>query len=766
MKFNFFKARLSRHIGFWVIVSVVLIEAIILIPSYLVQEGRQLAQLEHFGFITISPIVRLAESSTSTSELLSMAERVTAGSRVVGGTIYRAKDDQLLGVFGETPELTLPAMQGHDIVRFSSRDGHRYDVGWSAAQLQGAYHVIGRLDASPVRQELRAYIGRVSLLVIIIVAFVTTGTMLAVGVTVITPILRLRNDMLTAGNGGSSEHFYSRSVKRNDELGDVMTAFNSMFDQIVTRTAKLSATNELLQQEIAERKRAEEAAEAANQAKSTFLANMSHELRTPLNAIIGYSEMLMEDAEDEGQEDFIPDLDRIHAAGRHLLTLINDILDLSKVEAGKMELYLETFDVANMIEEVVSTVQPLTEKKGNTLKVCCADNFGTMHADLTKVRQALFNLISNACKFTERGIITLDVTHETVKGAEWVTYSVGDTGIGMTKEQMGKLFQAFTQADVSTTRKFGGTGLGLMLSKRFCQMMDGDIAVESESGVGTTFTIRLPAEVVECKTEPAPVAEQKAKSVLKGASTVLVIDDDPNTRDLMQRFLSKDGFRVETASEGEEGLQRARELCPDAITLDVLMPKMDGWTVLTALKADPELADIPVIMLTIVDDKNMGYTLGAADYMSKPFDRKHLVALLQKYRTTPSGASVLVVEDDSDARKILRRMLEKEGWAVIEAENGRAALERVADFPPELILLDLMMPEMDGFQFVAELRRHEAWRSIPIVVVTAKDLTAEDRLKLNGYVEKILQKGSYSREVLLAEVRDLVKTAVHREPNG
>jgi len=752
MKVNFFKARLSRHIGFWVIVSVLLIEAIIL----------QLAQLEHFGFITVSPIVRMADSATTASELLSSAELVRAGSRVVGGAIYRAEDGQLLGMFGEPPELTLSAMQGRDVVRVISQDGLRYDVGWSAAKFQGAYHVIGRLDASSVRQELRAYVGRIILFVIIIVAFVTAGTMLAVGATVITPILRLRNDMLTAGSEGNSEKFYSRSVKRNDELGDVMAAFNSMFDQIVSRTAKLSTANEQLQREIGERKRAEEAAEAANQAKSTFLANMSHELRTPLNAIIGYTEMLMEDAEDLDQEDFIPDLQRVHTSGKHLLVLINDILDLSKIEADKMEMYLETFYISSMIEHVVSTIQPLVDKHANTLKVHCDDDLGTMHTDLTKVRQVLFNLLSNACKFTEQGTISLDVARDLNDGVGWLTFSVCDTGIGMTSEQMGKLFQAFSQVHACTGSSYGGTGLGLVISKRFCQMMGGDISVDSEYGVGSTFTIQLPAGPKFREKEPVALAVHRVEPMPEGASIVLVIDDDPIVLDLMERHLSKEGFRVETASGGEEGLKLAGQLHPDAITLDVIMPSMDGWAVLSALKANPELTDIPVIMSTIVDDKNKAYTLGATDYLIKPINRDRLVSILQKHRRDLPHFEVLVVEDDAETRELLRRMLEKDGCTVTEAENGRVALERITDTQPALILLDLMMPEMDGFQFVTELRKHKVWRSIPVVVITAKDITPQDRLRLNGYVEKILQKGAYTREELLDEVRDFVVACVHQ----
>jgi signal transduction histidine kinase/DNA-binding response OmpR family regulator len=520
----------------------------------------------------------------------------------------------------------------------------------------------------------------------------------------------------------------------------------------------LEAQNERLNESNLEIARALQAAEAATQAKSAFLANMSHELRTPLNAIIGYSEMLQEEATDLGYADFLPDLQRIQAAGQQLLGLINDILDLSKIEAGKMDLFLETFDIATMIQDVVTTIGLLVQKNANTLEVRCAADLGPMRADLTKVRQALFNLLSNACKFTERGTITLDVARHTVDSIARITFRVTDTGIGMTPEQMVGLFQAFSQADASTTRRYGGTGLGLAITRHFCQMMGGDITVESTASHGSTFIIRLPAEVVDPRTAmvAAPPTAPASTPPQPGARPVLVIDDDPTVHDLMQRFLGKEGMPVVTAASGEEGLRLAHALRPVAITLDVLMPGMDGWTVLTALKADPALADIPVIMLTIIDNKHMGYTLGATDYLTKPIDWNRLAGLLRKYSCTQPPCRVLVVEDDADMRDILRRLLEKAGWAVVEAVNGREALVRLTEDRPHLILLDLLMPEMDGFTFVEVLRQQDAWRSIPVVVVTAKNLTPNDRQRLNGYVEQILQKGAYSQEALLHEVHRLV----------
>jgi signal transduction histidine kinase/DNA-binding response OmpR family regulator len=539
------------------------------------------------------------------------------------------------------------------------------------------------------------------------------------------------------------------------------------------------AANEALETKNKQLELARETAEEANKAKSQFLANMSHELRTPMNAIIGYSEMLQEEAEDLGQRGFIPDLQKIHGAGKHLLGLINDILDLSKVEAGKMTLFLEDFDVAKLVHEVAATVQPLIEKNANTLEVVCAADIGTMRADVTKLRQTLFNLLSNASKFTERGTIRLETRRFPALHSQPSTlnFRVTDTGIGMTPDQIGKLFEAFSQADASTTRKYGGTGLGLAISRKFCQIMGGDITVESEPGRGSTFTVTLPTAVAEQPVEASASAPQSTDAAEHGTeaavygtkggretdepirnsqSTILVIDDDPQVRDLMQRTLSKDGFHIEVAANGQRGLELTNQLHPAAITLDVMMPGMDGWAVLTALKADPQTADIPVIMLTIVDDRNMGFALGAADYFTKPIDWHRLSAALKKHCRSSAAQTVLLLEDDADTREVTRRTLEKDGWTVRVAENGRSGLECVAAEIPAIILLDLMMPKMDGFQFMEELRKHEEWRKVPVLVMTAKDLTSEDRERLNGEVARIIQKGTTSKEQFLAEVRALV----------
>ena len=611
----------------------------------------------------------------------------------------------------------------------------------------GSIYLRSNLDQ--MYSRLRQYVGIVAVVMVVAlaIAFFISARLQRV---ISQPLLDLSQ---TARTVSEKKDYSVRATKQSaDEIGVLIASFNEMLAQIQKRDAELQE--------------ARVAAEKANSAKSNFLSFMSHELRTPLTAIIGFSEMLITDVEAEGHKEWVEDLRRVHDSGRYLLELINDILDISKIEAGKMEVHLENFDVSVMLRDLNGVVRPLIERKRNQLVIECPPGIGSMRADRIKVRQCLLNLLSNASKFSEHGTITLSAVRELRPNAgEWLVFRVKDTGIGMTPEQMQKLFRAFTQADDSTSRKYGGTGLGLALTKNFSQMLGGSVRVESEPGQGSTFIIELPAQTagptVTVSVTAQPDTDLKPRP---HGGCILIIDDDPGVHRMLAEALGPEGYELKFATNGSEGLRLAKELHPAVITLDVIMPEMDGWVVLSLLKSDPELAGIPVIMLSVRADQDFGFALGVADYLQKPIDRNRLIGVLKKYHQLSPSGHVLVVEDEPDTREMLCRMLENGDWKVHSAENGLKALESITHQRPSLIVLDLRMPVMDGFQMIAELQKHEDWRKIPVVVVSAKELSAEDRARLEGHVEKILQKGDFAREDLLREVQQTVRLFLGNKP--
>lgn len=499
--------------------------------------------------------------------------------------------------------------------------------------------------------------------------------------------------------------------------------------------------------------------EAANKAKSEFLANMSHELRTPLNAIIGFSEVLRDklcgDLNEE-QMEFVTD---IHSSGQHLLQMINDILDLSKVESGRLELRYEGFEVRKAIDAVLITLKGLASKKSLTIEKIHHNSIDCIFADLIKFKQILYNLLSNAIKFTpEHGkIIIYTAAMKTEK--DFIEVKVTDTGIGIATEDYPKIFVEFSQVDSSYSRKYEGTGLGLALTKKLVEMHGGKIGFESKVGIGSTFYFTMPAKPsVRVKTEKEDVLFPEKPS---GYETVLVVEDDPKTSELLCVFLNKSGYKTITAFDGEEALQKARIFKPFAITLDVMLPKKDGWEVLKELKEDNDVKDIPVLVLSIVDDKDIGFGLGAADYLCKPVSRSELLSKLASYKLPPvvnnSHTRVLIVDDEQKSVELLSALLISEGYEVLEAYGGKEGINKAFQYKPDLIFLDLMMPEVSGFDVVDKLKTSPETNTIPIIVITAMDLTPEDKEKLNHCVSLVMKKGTYSKERFLSDIATLRK---------
>ena len=490
----------------------------------------------------------------------------------------------------------------------------------------------------------------------------------------------------------------------------------------------------------------------ATQAKSRFLANMSHELRTPLNAIIGFSRLVMRRAKDVLPVTQYENLQKILVSSEHLLALINTILDLSKIEAGHTDVSPRAFELEPLLELCCTTVQPLLKAGQVWLLRDVQRPLPTFFTDEEKLKQILLNLLSNAAKFTEAGSITLSARD--LEGC--LELSVVDTGIGIPRGSLATIFEEFHQVEGGAGLAHSGTGLGLAISRRLARMLGGDIAVTSEEGKGSTFAVTIPIRLASPPEVPK-AKPQESKPAVVGLSPrprdklVLAIDDDPNVAYLLNEDLADAGYRVIGAADGEEGLQKARELRPRVITLDIIMPGIDGWQVLHTLKADAATRDIPVIVVSIVDQKGLGFRLGAADYLVKPFDRETLIGAIG--RVAPQGLRILVVDDDPNVAEIVRQSLEGESYTIDSAPDGAAGLERIAQIRPSMILLDLLMPRMDGFAFLDALGEDAAHSDIPVIVLTAKCLTDEDRRRLDERVLGLIEKRHLDRQGLIQEIR-------------
>jgi len=487
----------------------------------------------------------------------------------------------------------------------------------------------------------------------------------------------------------------------------------------------------------------------ANAHKSVFLASMSHELRTPLNAVLGFSELLL----DAPERNFPPEtqhrfLEQIHSSGKHLLSLINDILDLAKVEAGHMELRLQPVSVAGVFEQVMSIVEPLARQKQIHVSAN-PGGAGQIVADAGKFKQMLLNLMSNAIKFTPEGGA---VSIAGARFADRIEVTVTDSGIGIAEADLNRIFEEFQQVDSSVGRQQQGTGLGLSLTRRFAILHGGDVTVESAVGKGSIFTIRLPLKAAPQLPVALPV-ELSRSSADRARPCVLVVEDDTAAAELIVRQLDQAGFRTEVMRTGADVLSKARDLKPVAITLDILLPDFDGWEILTRLKREPATSSIPVIVVSVVDDPDLGIALGALDYFVKPVDTKLLVDRLKAVQdgspVKRRSVSVLVIDDEVANREWVAGILEPAGFDVILAAGGREGIELARSRKPDLVLLDLLMPDLNGFEVVKAIRSTKETRETPIMILTAKDLTSRDRSRLEGTVSTVLSRASTGSADLL-----------------
>ena len=555
------------------------------------------------------------------------------------------------------------------------------------------------------------------------------------------PILHL----VTLARVVSEEKNYSVRAKKHseDEIGVLIEAFNEMLTAIQDRDVQLMVARE-------QAETATEQAKLASRTKSEFLANMSHELRTPMNAIIGFTRLVMRRSKDVLPTRQYENLAKILISADQLLALINDVLDLSKIEAGRIEIHPVNVALDVLVDDCLHTIEPMASNKKLRLVKEVETDLPTLFVDKVKLEQILTNLLSNAVKFTEEGTIILTARHRDGE----VAIAVADTGIGMPEQALELIFEEFRQVDSTAAREYGGTGLGLSISRHLARLMSGDITVESTVGVGSTFTVRLPARYAGA--QPAgwaiaapPYEEQAAQP--ENSKLVLAIDDDPNVIYLLRENLTEAGYHVVGAANGSEGLLKARELRPFAITLDILMPHTDGWQVLHELKNDDATRDIPIIVLSVVDQKELGYRLGAFHYLMKPIDREPLLEALA--RISPQRGRLLIVDDDPLVVDLMRQFLEDEDYDIEAAMDGQEALEAIARQRPDVIFLDLLMPRLDGFGVIEQLRIDPDHCDIPIIVLTAKTLTEAERTLLQQSVLKVIEKRGMEPDALLREIR-------------
>lgn len=530
----------------------------------------------------------------------------------------------------------------------------------------------------------------------------------------------------------------------------ISLAFARMSDEVLA----------LIQARTHEMVSARDEANDANLAKSKFLANMSHELRTPLNAIIGYSELLIEEAEDLGIDTMTEDLKRITDSGSHLLSLINDILDISKIEAGRLELYITEFDLVKTLEMAKDISSPLGEKNNNQVVFEYDSNLGLMNNDETRIKQCIINLISNACKFTSNGLVSITVRKIHDGEQENVEFIIKDTGIGMKEEQLQKIFEEFSQASDDTTSKFGGTGLGLTITKTLVEMMGGSVAVASEEGVGSAFTLIIPTRYENV--QAAGPEEQKSDQLIIESSNeplILIIDDDENIHEIVKRKLADQQFRIISARNGFEGISKSKQYKPDLILVDILMPGKDGWNTILEINATDGFETIPVVVISTIDEKLTAKSFGAKAFVQKPIDKD---VLLKEIRAIFSedfeSLNALVIDDDPDARDLAVRLLKGVGFKVDLASNGKEGLEKLS-FGFDLVILDLQMPVMDGFEFLKELDsgNYKIQKEPEIIVYSSLQLDEVVRQQLIERCSGILDKNRInSQDDLEATVRSLM----------